>query len=201
MRQAWSEGPKSDDYPAQCRVHDCLLTRNGRFEKQTAGVNICMAESIKIRHCSIYDCPRAGINICEYVRQIALGNNSEAVQVIKERNPFPTVIGRICPRPCEDECRRQYVDEPVAINFLKRYAADFEKMEAFYPLHVFVCDNCFLVQLLEYVSLMVTSELTFLLLLLAFLLVLGAILDIFSALVLVVPLILPIAAGFGVDCQ
>jgi NADPH-dependent glutamate synthase beta subunit-like oxidoreductase len=71
-------------------------------------------------------CP-AGINICEYIRQIALGDYYRAVQVIKERNPFPTVIGRICPRPCENDCRRQYVDEPVAINFLKRYAADYEK--------------------------------------------------------------------------
>jgi len=54
-------------------------------------------------------------------------------------------------------------------------------------------------KLLEYVSSMVTSELTFLLLLLLFLLVLGAILDIFSAIVLVVPLILPVAMQFGVD--
>lgn len=54
-------------------------------------------------------------------------------------------------------------------------------------------------QLLELVSRMVTSELTFLLLLLAFLLVLGAILDIFSAIVLVVPLILPVAMQFGVN--
>lgn len=53
-------------------------------------------------------------------------------------------------------------------------------------------------KLLEYVSLMVSSQLTFLLLLLAFLLVLGAILDIFSATVLVVPLILPVAIQFGV---
>ncbi len=53
-------------------------------------------------------------------------------------------------------------------------------------------------KLLEYVSLMVTSQLTFLLLLLVFLLVLGAILDIFSAIVLVVPLILPVAIQFGV---
>ena len=73
-------------------------------------------------------CP-AGIDICQYIHQISLGNNAEAVQVIKERNPFPTVIGRICPRPCEDECRRQFVDEPVAINFLKRYAADFEQTQ------------------------------------------------------------------------
>jgi formate dehydrogenase beta subunit len=71
-------------------------------------------------------CP-AGIDICEYIRQIGLGDYSKAVQVIKERNPFPTVIGRICPRPCEDECRRNLIDEPVAINFLKRFAADFEK--------------------------------------------------------------------------
>jgi NADPH-dependent glutamate synthase beta subunit-like oxidoreductase/Pyruvate/2-oxoacid:ferredoxin oxidoreductase delta subunit len=71
-------------------------------------------------------CP-AGINIREYIRQISLGNPLRAVQVIKERNPFPAVIGRICPRPCELECRRNYIDEPVAINFLKRYAADYEK--------------------------------------------------------------------------
>ena len=71
-------------------------------------------------------CP-AGINICEYIRQISLGKYHEAVQVIKERNPFPSIIGRICPRPCEDECRRGLVDEPVAINFLKRYASDYEK--------------------------------------------------------------------------
>jgi NADPH-dependent glutamate synthase beta subunit-like oxidoreductase/NAD-dependent dihydropyrimidine dehydrogenase PreA subunit len=71
-------------------------------------------------------CP-AGINIREYIRQISLGNNHRAVQVIKERNPFPAIIGRICPRPCELDCRRNFIDEPVAINFLKRYAADFER--------------------------------------------------------------------------
>ena len=70
-------------------------------------------------------CP-AGINISEYIRQIALGDYHKAVQVIKERNPFPAVIGRICPRPCEDHCRRRYVDEPVTINYLKRFAADYE---------------------------------------------------------------------------
>lgn len=71
-------------------------------------------------------CP-AGINIREYIQHIADGDHNRAVQVIKERNPFPAVIGRVCPRPCEQECRRQYVDEPVAINYLKRFAADFER--------------------------------------------------------------------------
>jgi NADPH-dependent glutamate synthase beta subunit-like oxidoreductase len=70
-------------------------------------------------------CP-AGIDIREYIHQISQGNYYRAVQVIKERNPFPAVIGRICPRPCENDCRRNYVDEPVAINYLKRYAADHE---------------------------------------------------------------------------
>lgn len=73
-------------------------------------------------------CP-AGINISAYIGAIAQGDPQQAVQIIKERNPFPTVIGRICPRPCENECRRQYVDEPVAINFLKRYAADHEMQQ------------------------------------------------------------------------
>lgn len=73
-------------------------------------------------------CP-AGINISQYIRQIADGDYHGSVQTIKERNPFPTVIGRICPRPCENDCRRKYVDEPVAINFLKRFAADFERTQ------------------------------------------------------------------------
>ncbi len=71
-------------------------------------------------------CP-AGIDIQEYIKQICLGDYYRSVQVVKERNPFPTVIGRICPRPCETECRRRHIDEPVAINALKRFAADFEK--------------------------------------------------------------------------
>ena len=71
-------------------------------------------------------CP-AGINIREYLHRAAEGDYRGSVQVIKERNPFPTVIGRICPRPCEDQCRRQYVDEPVAINYVKRFVADAEQ--------------------------------------------------------------------------
>ena len=56
-------GPKSPNYPAGCLVEDCLIYRSGRVEKQTAPVQIEMAESITVRHCSLYDVPRAGINI------------------------------------------------------------------------------------------------------------------------------------------
>jgi len=56
-------GPLTDNFPADCLVEDCLITRTGRFEKQTAPVEIDMARHITVRHCSIYDVPRAGINI------------------------------------------------------------------------------------------------------------------------------------------
>ena len=56
-------GPKSPNYPADCLVEDCLIYSSGRVEKQTAPVEIDMAQSITVRHCSIYDTPRAGINI------------------------------------------------------------------------------------------------------------------------------------------
>ena len=56
-------GPKTDDYPADCKVIDCLMHHFGTVEKQVAGVEIDMAARINVSHCSIYDCPRAGINI------------------------------------------------------------------------------------------------------------------------------------------
>jgi hypothetical protein len=56
-------GPKSDNYPADCLVDNCLIHLTGRVEKQTAGVEIDLAQNITVRHCSIYDMPRAGINI------------------------------------------------------------------------------------------------------------------------------------------
>ncbi len=56
-------GPKTDDYPAHCHLRDCLITGIGQFEKQSAGVEIAMSLAIDVINCSIYDVPRAGINI------------------------------------------------------------------------------------------------------------------------------------------
>ena len=56
-------GPKTDNYPADCLVDDCLIYLTGRVEKQTAGVEIDLSQDITVRHCSIYDMPRSGINI------------------------------------------------------------------------------------------------------------------------------------------
>ncbi len=68
QRQNYSDidktpGPKSPNYPADCLVEDCLIYRTGRVEKQTAPIQIAMARRITVRHCSLYDVPRAGINI------------------------------------------------------------------------------------------------------------------------------------------
>ena len=56
-------GPKTDNYPADCLVEDCIIRHVGVVEKQATGVEISMAQGITIRHCSIYDASRAGINI------------------------------------------------------------------------------------------------------------------------------------------
>jgi len=70
-------------------------------------------------------CP-AGIEIPIYISKIKEGDFDGALTVIKQTNPLPLVCGRICVHPCEFECRRNLVDEPVAINYLKRFAADYE---------------------------------------------------------------------------
>ncbi len=77
----------------------------------------------------ITPCQRAcptGIDIKEYIRLIKLGDYTGSIQVIKERNPFPSVIARICPAECESKCRRLLQDDSVAINHLKRFVCDYE---------------------------------------------------------------------------
>jgi hypothetical protein len=56
-------GPKTDNYPAESAVEDCLIHGIGRIERQPAGVQISMACDITVRDSSIYDCARSGINI------------------------------------------------------------------------------------------------------------------------------------------
>lgn len=68
-------------------------------------------------------CP-AHVNVPEYVALIAEGRLRDALEVIRRRNPLPTVCGRACDHPCELFCRRGEVDEPVAIRHLKRFVTD-----------------------------------------------------------------------------
>lgn len=69
-------------------------------------------------------CP-GGINVQGYVNLIANGEYEAAWRLIRERNPLPVSVGRVCPRFCETRCRRVLVDEPIGINNLKRFVGDY----------------------------------------------------------------------------
>ena len=68
-------------------------------------------------------CP-AGIDVPRYVQLVGLGQYSEAVAVVREKLPFPGILGRACFSPCESACRRNKLDDPLSIRSLKRIAAD-----------------------------------------------------------------------------
>jgi len=70
-------------------------------------------------------CP-AEIDIPKYIAQIRSGDYEGAVNTIRERNPLLLACGRVCPHPCETNCRRAIEDEAVSINQLKRFVADYE---------------------------------------------------------------------------
>lgn len=70
-------------------------------------------------------CP-AGVNVQGYVSLITQRKFKEALELIRRDIPFPAVCGRICFHPCEAECERGKVDEPLAINALKRFIVDYE---------------------------------------------------------------------------
>ena len=89
------------------------------LEHRCAGAT---CDSMVISACQ-HSCP-AGIDVPNYVAAIASEKYEKAVEIIRERNPFPAVCGRICIHPCEFKCRRGELDESVAIRSLKRYAAD-----------------------------------------------------------------------------
>lgn len=71
----------------------------------------------------ITQCP-AHIPVQGYIKLAAQGRYTEALELIKKENPFPAVCGRICPRYCESECTRGNVDEPVAIDDIKKFIAE-----------------------------------------------------------------------------
>ncbi len=76
----------------------------------------------------VLTCP-ARINVQGYVALMSEGKYKEALSLIWENLPLPGVLGRICPHPCEKECNRKDLDEPIAICELKRFIADQVKTE------------------------------------------------------------------------
>ncbi|MFH2127109.1 MAG: FAD-dependent oxidoreductase, partial [Pseudomonadota bacterium] len=136
--------PGKTDSPRPCLL--CLVESDGKRVRAcrtpvTQGMTVATATPELIRHryerlqqlarhhygdckapCTL-TCP-AGINVQGYVTLIARGEHQAALRLIRERNPLPGIVCRVCPRFCESRCRRVLVDEPIAINHLKRFAVE-----------------------------------------------------------------------------
>ncbi len=93
-------------------------------------------EHIKYKHCRAGVCSDLFVSPCEnacpasvnvpgYMALISSGRYVDAYNLIRQENPFPAVCGRICTRPCESKCRREQLDEALAIADLKRFVADY----------------------------------------------------------------------------
>ena len=78
------------------------------------------------------NCP-ADVDAQAYIALISMGKYQEALKLVKENNPLPLSIGRVCVRDCENACRRHHVDEPVAVNYLKRFIADLDNKKKWVP--------------------------------------------------------------------
>ncbi len=107
-----------------------LGDRKAIFRPFPQAVPITFCIDKKDRAPCVAACP-AHTNVQGYVQLIKMGKHAEAVKLIMEKIPLPGVLGRICPHPCEAQCRRQENDVAIAIRDLKRFAADqidFENM-------------------------------------------------------------------------
>ncbi|KPK97837.1 MAG: hypothetical protein AMK75_07190 [Planctomycetes bacterium SM23_65] len=101
--------------------------RKGSFVEMVRGYTAqeARAEAARCLECELCEeaCP-AHLKISDYVKAIGRGDDQEALRTIFEDNPLPAICGRICMKHCEEVCSLGLRGEPVAIRWLKRYAAD-----------------------------------------------------------------------------
>ena len=100
-----------------------LATRRAAYKLYPQAVPNTFAIDKKGRSPCKATCP-AETSAQGYVALISAGRYEDALEVIKQYNPFPACVGRVCTHPCESECNRGLVDGPVAICHLKRFVAD-----------------------------------------------------------------------------
>ncbi|MBI4778263.1 FAD-dependent oxidoreductase [Candidatus Desantisbacteria bacterium] len=92
------------------------------IEKKKCPAYVC--DKLYVAPCAD-TCP-VNIEVHGYVALIAEERFIEAFELIKEKNPFPSICGRVCHHPCESRCRRTDIDSPLALKGLKRFVADHE---------------------------------------------------------------------------
>ena len=108
-----------DDYDQR------LTLRKAAFKKYAQAIPGAFAISKRgVAPCKS-ECP-AHISVQGYVALVAAGKYREALKLIKQENPLPSICGRVCHHPCETICTRGRIDEPVAIDPIKRFVADLD---------------------------------------------------------------------------
>lgn len=90
-------------------------------------VEKCWPAVDKYSPCEV-NCP-LHMDVPNYIIAVAEGNANKALAIIRESNPLPSICGRVCHHPCETECNRKVVDSPIAIQWLKQFAADWGQEE------------------------------------------------------------------------
>ncbi len=102
-----------------------LTDESGAFRLSVQAIpSLCVVDGKGMPPCRVA-CP-AGVNAQGYIALISQGKLKEALSVIRQNNPLSAICGRVCTHPCETECNRGEVDEPIAIAALKRFVTDSE---------------------------------------------------------------------------
>jgi len=102
-----------------------MVTRKAIYKKYAQAIPSAYAVSKRGKAPCKIACP-AHISVQGYIALVASGKYKEALELIKQENPLPAICGRVCHHPCESICTRGEVDEPVAIDFIKRFVADLD---------------------------------------------------------------------------
>lgn len=108
-------------YEAAYMVLFCIKTFKDEYLSHIN--NHRCSEEVSVKVPCMYNCP-ANVNIPGYIALIGDGRYDDAVNLIREANPFPTSCAYVCEKPCELQCRRGLIDAQVNVRGLKRFAVD-----------------------------------------------------------------------------
>jgi putative selenate reductase YgfK subunit len=118
------EGPDSASMATGQMILKALRDHREVFESHIE-THICpTGECVKLAPAPCQMACPAGIDVPSYVTLIGMGHDAEAIDLIREDNPFPWVCGLVCTNPCEFMCVRGRMDTPIAIKYLKGFAAE-----------------------------------------------------------------------------
>jgi NADPH-dependent glutamate synthase beta subunit-like oxidoreductase len=95
--------------PEKCNGCNAVEGKSGAEKQQTSPCK--------------FNCP-AGNDIQGFLGLVAKNKYQEALRLLKETSPFPSICGRVCTFPCETDCNRKQIDDPVSIRAIERFLAD-----------------------------------------------------------------------------